>query len=61
MKIVEKRKVYYKVSVNMEQLRSWIKMTPMMVNVSVDEEKLSSIKQVTVDVNVCVCKKLDTL
>lgn len=61
MKIVEKRKVYYKVSVNMEQLQSWIKMTPMMVNILLDEETLSSIKQVTIDVNVCVCKKLDTL
>lgn len=57
MKIVEKKKVYYKVSVSMEQLRSWIKMTPMMANISVDEEILSSINQVTIDVNICVCRK----
>ena len=57
MEIVEKKRVYYKVRVNREQLRSWIKMTPMMVNVSADEEILSSIKEVTIDVSICVCKK----
>lgn len=58
MEIVEKKRVYYKVNVNPEQLHSWIKMTPMMTNAAVDEEVLSNIKQVTIDVLICACKKV---
>lgn len=57
MKIVDKKRVYYKVDVNREQLRSWVKMTPMMAHISVDEEALLPIKQVTIDVIICVCRK----
>lgn len=61
MKIVEKKKVYYKVNVNLEQLQAWIKMTPMMANVIVDTKELLGIKQVTVDVTICVCRKLEVV
>lgn len=57
MKIVEKKKVYYKVKVDSEQLRSWVRMTPMMANQSIEEDTLSQIKQITIDVNICVCSK----
>lgn len=58
MKIVEMKKAYYKVHVDTEQLLSWIKMTPMMTNVSLNEDKLLSIDQVTIDVIICVCRKM---
>ncbi|MCM1046225.1 MAG: methyltransferase domain-containing protein [Candidatus Gastranaerophilales bacterium] len=57
MKIAEKKKVHYQVNVNMEQLMSWIRMTPMMANVSLTEKNLSSIDHVTIDVILCVCQK----
>ena len=53
MKIIEKKKIYYKVNVNLEQLQAWIKMTPMMANVMVDKKMLLNIKQVRRQNRVC--------
>lgn len=57
MSILEMKNVYYKVPVNIEQVEMWIKMTLMLTNVSLAKEMLSRINEVTIDVNICVCRK----
>lgn len=59
MEIVEKKKVYYKVKVDFEQMRSWARMTPMTTNILIEEETLLPIKHITIDVIICVCRKLE--